>query len=102
MSNNKLYIILVILAIFAYKADAFRIPRPNTFSLPWTEEQMQQHNEAHEDLWNLQNGEFNLDIVTTSKTNALNGDFWLIQTGATVRLQYKGNGIVWTISPDGV
>ena len=87
---------------FAWDTEAYRIPRPENFNLPWTEEQMKKHNDSHEDLWNLQNGEFNFDIVTTSKIGANNGDLWFIQTGPTVRLQFKANNHVWTITPDGV
>lgn len=103
MSNSKPYILLLFVCmLWAIKTEAYRIPRPENFNLPWTEEQMKKHNDAHEDLWNLQNGEFNFDIVTTSKTNANNGDIWFIQTGNAIRLQFKAINHVWTITPDGL
>ena len=95
MSNSK-WILLILLCLFVSNVDAFRIPRPNTFFLPWDGDQMKQHNEAHEDLWNLSNGEFNLDIVTSAKTGADNGDIWLITTGLVTRIQYKAQGRVFT------
>jgi len=70
--------------------------------LPWTSEQMKQHNEAHEDLWNLSNGEYNFDIVTTSKTNADNGDVWILQTGSVARIQFKAIDRVFTLVPEGI
>ena len=72
MSNSK-WIITISLILLCVNGYALRAPRPNTFSLPWDDEQMNQHNEAHEDMWNITNGRINLDIVTTSKTNANNG-----------------------------
>lgn len=79
--------------------DAFRISRPNTFTLPWTQDQVSQLNRTLEDIWNLTNGEFNLDVVTTSKTNAQNGDIWIIYTAPNARIQFKAKGIVHTLSP---
>lgn len=97
----KIFYTLFIILLLSVIAEAYRISRPEQFRLPWTEDQMKKHNDAHEDIWNLTNGEFNLDIVTTSKEKANNGDFWFIQTGSTVRLQFKGAGHIFTITPDG-
>ena len=80
----------------------FRIIRPTPMSMPLTEDQVNELNEFLEDLWNLQNGEYNFDIVTTTKLKAQGGDIWLIQTGSTVYIQYKANGRVYTITPDGL
>lgn len=80
---------------------AFRIPRPNTYSLPWTQDQINRLNDDLENLWNLQNGEFNFDIVTTQKTRAQNGDIWLLKTGTVVRIQVKGADGVFTFTADG-
>jgi hypothetical protein len=98
----KAVIYILFFLMFFSVAEAYRIPRPEQFRLPWTDDQMKKHNDAHEDMWNLQNGQFNFDIVTTSKDKANNGDIWFIQTGNTVRLQFRANNHVWTISPDGV
>ena len=73
-----------------------RVNRPYTLSYPITEEQVSQLNRYLEDIWNIQNGRFELDVVTTPKNNARNGEVWMIQTGATVRLQWKGNGTIFT------
>lgn len=87
--------LLVILLVFGMTSVyAFRISKPQIFSLPWTTDQVNQLNDALEDLWNLQNGEFNLDIVETTKTNADNGDFW-IYTSNTTDIQYKVNGTIY-------
>lgn len=81
---------------------AFRVSRPPSFSLPWTQDQINNLNDTLESFWNLQNGEFNLDIVTSAKTNAANGDIWLIQTGSIVRIQYKAINRVFSVTPDGL
>jgi len=93
---------LIVFIFCAVKLDAFRIARPLLLSHPLNQSQINQLNDTLENLWNLQNGEFNLDIVTTAKTNANNGDFWLIQTGSTVRMQIKANGQVYTLQDLGV
>lgn len=91
----------VIVVFLGGVAWGYRIPRPPTFTLPWTAAQVNQLNAVLQNLWKLQNGEFNLDIVTTSKTNAGNGDFWIVQTGATCYFQYKANNTVFTLTPTG-
>ena len=81
--SSKFWLVLIAF-LLASNVYAFRISRPTTFILPWTEEQMAQLNDTLEDIWLLQLGEFNLDIVATTRSKANNGDFWLIQTGTTV------------------
>jgi len=91
-------ILLAVLFILATTSVfAFRIPSPPLLTHPLNQNQINQLNDTLRNIWNLQNGEFNLDIVTTTKSNANNGDFWLIQTGAVVRMQFKALDRVFTI-----
>lgn len=92
-------VICFIVFFIASSALAFRISRPPTFSLPWTQDQITQLNDSLESFWNLQNGEFNLDIETTTKTNADNGDIWIL-TGVVNGIQFKMNDQVYTLTPD--
>lgn len=97
---RKLLIVLVVLLLLlCVQVMAFRIPRPPKFSIPWTQDQVNQLNDSLEWIWNLQNGEFNFDIVTTTKSNAGNGDMWIL-TGATAQIQIKVNGNIYTFNPD--
>lgn len=81
--------------------EAFRIPRPYNFTLPLDKDQMNQMNNAFEDFWNLSNGEFNLDIVTTTKSGAGNGDFWILDNGGgSFSFQFKAGDVVQTINTD--
>jgi len=96
---RKYWFLVVFCVALAANAFAFRNPRPATYSLPWTQNQIKNLNDDLENIWNLTNGEFNLDIVATTKTNANNGDVWLIRTGSTTYIQYK-DGRVFTVSPD--
>ena len=93
---RKFFIILLIVTSLG-----FRINRPPLLSEPLDQEQINKINSYLEDVWNLQNGEFNFDIKTTTKTNADNGDLWFIQTGAVIRIQYKANDHIFTLTPDG-
>ena len=95
------FILIFALMLITYTALAFRIPSPPTFTLPWDETQITQLNDFALDVWNLTQGEYNFDIVTTTKTNADNGDLWLISTPPTVYIQYKANNHIFTITPDG-
>lgn len=79
----------------------FRMVRPDTFSEPWNEGQIERLNDILDDVYYLQQGNFNFDIETTTKTRANNGDLWFIQTAGTVYIQYKANDHIFTITPDG-
>ena len=79
----------------------YRISRPVTFTYPLDKEQVSKLNNYLEDIWTLQNGRFNFDVVTTTKSNADAGTIWFIQTGNVVRLHTKYNGHIFTFSPDG-
>lgn len=93
--NNK--IILVLLVIVSV---GFRMSRPDTFSAPLDKTQINKLNEALEDLFYLQQGEYNFDVETTPKYNADNGSQWFIETGNVTRLQFTNNDSVYTITPD--
>lgn len=97
----RILVAIILIVLFSSLAYALRISKPYTFSLPWTEEQMSRLNAALTDLWNITNGKYNLDIVTTPKTDARNGDMWLIYTSPVTRIQYKSAGLIYTITPDG-
>src|SRR3990167_9344521 len=99
MRQTLIFLFLIFLS--AGVAWSFRIARPPVFTLPWTDSQMTQLNDYHASLWNLQNGEFNLDVVTTPKTGAQNGDIWILMTGITSTIQWKSNNIVYGIRADG-
>lgn len=91
-------VLIIFLIHLVYTSEAYRVPRPHVFSHPLDQEQIVQLNNTLGDLWNLTNGRFNLDIVTVSKTNASPGDIWLIQTGTTVKIQFRGIDRVFTVS----
>lgn len=97
----KKLLVIVLILLSATTAFAFRINRPHTMSNPISEEQLTQLNSYLESVWNLQNGEFNFDITTTTKSGADNGDIWFVQTGSVIRLQFRANNHTFTITPDG-
>ncbi len=83
----------------SYHAGAFRIGAPPTLTLPLNDDQVNQLNEFNQSVWELSKGEFNFDIVAASKTDADNGDMWII-TGAVVKIQIKVGGNVYSFSQD--
>lgn len=88
---------VVFVLLLIYQASAFRIAKPTVFALPWTEPQVNQLNDFLDKIWNVHLGELSMDVVTTSKTNADEGDIWFITTGLTTRLQFKAQNRVWTV-----
>ena len=92
---------LVLLIIVFLTTTGFRVLRPPTLSHPLDEEQVKKLNDYLEDIWNLQNGEFNFDNVTTPKTNANNGDLWFVTTGAITTIQYRADGVIFNVVPTG-
>ena len=68
---------------------------------PLDEKQIHKVNSINQSVWNILNGRYTADIVSTTKANADNGDIWIIATGNVARIQFKANGHVYTITPDG-
>lgn len=110
MKNNIFYILILLFVFFwAFNRDIFkqeeafgyRLDRPITFTYPLDERQVRKLNNTLQDLWNVQNGRQNFDVISSLKSNADNGDLWFIQTGETVYIHFKGNDHVFTITPDG-
>lgn len=92
---RKLLIVLIVLNI-ATMAYALRASRPLTLTMPLTQDQLTQLNVYLNDIWNMQSGRFELDIVTTSKSGAKNGEIWIKNTGGTYYLEVKAGGAVRT------
>jgi len=92
-------LILLCVALIATSVDAFRMSRPPTLSHPIDQEQVNQLNASLDDIFNLSNGRFNLDIVTTTKTNASDGDIWILNDSGTYKLEFKAGDAVRTITP---
>jgi len=78
---------------------SFRMSRPPTLSHPIDQDQVNQLNASLDDIFNLTNGLINLDIVTTTKTNAANGDIWIFNDSGTFKLEFKAGDAVRTITP---
>jgi len=94
------FILCLCLLTFLFITDiyAIRVSRPPKLSKKLAPNEISQLNDYLESIWNLQNGEFNFDIVTSSKTNADNGDLW-IKTPQLAEIQYKAGDIIYTLSP---
>lgn len=94
-------IILLCFLLFVPSIQAFRISRPPKLTKKLDGNQITQLNNFLESIWYLQQGEFNFDITTSVKTNANNGDLWFNDTNGIVRIQYKANDRIFSITPDG-
>src|SRR3990167_303708 len=92
---KKIVIALIILnlATFGY---ALRASRPPVLTMPLTQDQLTQLNVYLNDLWYMQTGRIEIDIVSSSKTNAKNGEVWIKKTGATYYLEFKAGDAVRT------
>jgi len=99
MSRRNLICLVIIL--MATNVFALRVSRPPVLSNPIEEDQISQLNKFLEDMWLMQYGRFELDIVTTTKTDAKNGEIWILNAGGdSYKLQYKAGDAVHTITPD--
>ena len=96
--SRKAFIIITVLLI-ATNVYALRTLRPLILSSPMTEEQISQLNEFLESVFLMQQGRYELDIVTTTKTNAKNGEMWILNDSGTYKLEFKAGDDVRTITP---
>ena len=76
-------------------AFGFRVSKPPVISYPLSKQQVEVLNKYLEDIWNMQNGRFQLDVVSSAKTSAENGEVWIV--GGT--MQFKSGGTVYTLTP---
>lgn len=98
--NNKRILLFIAVLLIASNVYALRVSRPPKLTNPLDDGQVNQLNEYLEQIWYMQQGRHELDIVTTAKTNARNGEIWIIQTGAICRIQIKANNRVYTMKEE--
>lgn len=87
-------LILVISAFLIGNAWSLRIPLPPTLSNPLDEGQIASLNKYLKDIWDIQNGRIELDIVTTSKSAAKEGEIWIYNNSGSYSIQVKAGGVV--------
>ena len=92
---NKWVWIFIILFL-CREVYALRVNQAPRLSNPPTQEEISVLNKFLADIWNITNGRYQLDVVTTPKTNAKNGELWVIFTSPTGRLQWKANDTIFT------
>ena len=88
-------------------AEARRISRPDTFKLPWTEEQVTNISTTLEDIFAMQKGRYEMDIVSTTKTKPNDGEIWITTgivaavslTGQIAEINYRANDTNFVLSP---
>lgn len=97
----KRWIFVSLILLSAGTVWALRIPGPGQFRLPWTEDQIIELNNILIQMREVLEGRYEGDIVSTTKTNSKEGESWFIQTGSTVRIQYKAADQIFTVTPDG-
>ena len=95
---DKKIIIFVCLLLISTSVWAYRIKRPLRLELPLTEEQVKELNNMMEEVFLLQQGRYEVDVVTTTKTNAKNGEMWILSSGGTFRLQTKAGDAVRSVN----
>ena len=96
--NVLLFILFIVLCGYT-ESQAFRSPRPPTLKIPLTEEQVSQLNKYLEDVENITNGRYEMDVVTTAKTKLKNGEMYILQTGTNSTIVYKSGGYQYNLTP---
>jgi len=100
MSKTNVAFLIILILLSSTNVFGFRYARPFTFTYPLDEKQITELNKLLDDMWEVHKGRQNFDIVTTSKANADNGEFWLLNSGSTMYIQYKADDTVHTVTPD--
>jgi len=87
---------VLLFLLLTYKSYALRMSRPSEFNLPWTQDQINDLNLIHEQLFLMQQGRYESDEVSTTKTNANNGEMWFF-TNIVSLIQYKSYNDVYEV-----
>ena len=90
---NKFLSVILLLGICS-NAYALRIAKPVTLNYPITQDQVISLNRYLEEIFNIQNGRIELDVVTSEKSGANNGEVWL--NSSTNQIQFKIGGTVYS------
>lgn len=96
---NKILLTTLLLFV-ASTAWSLRVAFPPTLSAPITDDQIATLNAYLKNMWDMQNGRFELDIVTTTKNNAKNGEIWVYNNVGvgTYYLQVKAGNTVRSVA----
>ena len=99
---NRLLLTLVFF-VLSHNCFALRVSQPPSLSVPVEEDQTSSLNKYLKDIWDIQNGRFEMDIVTDTKTNAKNGEFWIFNNVGmgSYNVQFKAGDAVRTITSGG-
>ena len=85
--------------LFGGIAHAYRASRPTPMRLPLDDNQITELNNSIENLWNITNGRYSLNIVTSNPdgtTRGKVGDMLLLSTGGTYYLEINvDNSTTW-------
>lgn len=92
-----IFTLILILSLICSVSYALRLSSPPKLNLPLTTDDITQINNYLEDLWNLTNGRFSLDIVSTDPTNPKNGDVWILESGSTHRLKWRAGNATYYV-----
>ena len=92
--SNRVWLMLLILAFVCGNAWSLRVAFPPTLSNPITDDQVASLNKYLKDIWNITNGRFELDVVSSAKNSAKNGEVWL--NSSTHKIQWKEGGTVYS------
>ena len=95
--NKKIFITILVL-LTATNVYALRIQRPPVLRNPITEDQLSQLNKYMEQIFNLQNGRYELDIVTTDKSDANEGEIWIKNTGGVYSIRTMAGGTIRSVN----
>jgi len=82
----------------ASTAWSLRVSLPPVLSNPIDDKQISNLNKYLKDMWDMQSGRFELDVVTSTKTNAKNGEIWIFNDSGTYKLQVKAGGTVRSVT----
>ena len=101
-----IYVSLICL-LLASPVEARRISRPDVYKLPWSDEQITNLNNIQEDIFQMQKGRYESDIVSTTKSSPNNGEMWITTgivagvalTGQIAEVNYRTGDENFVLSP---
>lgn len=83
---NKLLIALLIIVIFSGTVNAFRMGKPAKLKYPIDEGQVAKLNNVLEVIWDITNGRYGIEAVSTVPATGLVGEMRVYHSGSTYRL----------------
>ena len=91
-------IIIGLILALSLEVYAFRTSSPPVLTDLTNPNQITQLNNFLEQIWNITNGRYTVEVRSADPTNIDNGDLWILESGSTHQLKWRAGGVTYAVT----